>query len=149
MPPTLVERKGDLFQLAPPHAALAHCVSQDLHMGRGIATHFRDTYGRVGQLRQQDRHVGQTAVLYPASASPPAIFYLVTKPRYFHKPTMATLQAALEDMRATCLSHSPPITAVAMPRIGCGLDKLNWGEVRDLLLHVFRDDDMSLHIYYI
>ena len=33
---TFTERQGDLFTDAPPTDALAHCVSQDLRMGKGI-----------------------------------------------------------------------------------------------------------------
>ncbi|RGB26246.1 hypothetical protein C1646_427112 [Rhizophagus diaphanus] len=35
---TLTERQGDLFTDAPPTDALAHCVSQDLRMGKEFET---------------------------------------------------------------------------------------------------------------
>ena len=49
---TLVEVKGDLFK-CPSSSSLAHCVSEDLHMGKGIATIFKKEFGRVDQLKAQ------------------------------------------------------------------------------------------------
>ena len=46
------EVQGDLFS-SPPTSSLAHCVSEDLHMGRGIATLFKKKFGRVGILKAQ------------------------------------------------------------------------------------------------
>lgn len=49
---TFTEKCGDLFT-SPPTASLAHCVSEDLHMGKGIATIFKKEFGRVGELKAQ------------------------------------------------------------------------------------------------
>ncbi len=49
---TFIEVKGDLFK-CPSSASLAHCVSEDLHMGKGIATIFKKEFGRVGELKSQ------------------------------------------------------------------------------------------------
>lgn len=43
---------GDLF-MSPLTSSLAHCVSEDLHMGKGIATIFKKTFKRVEQLKSQ------------------------------------------------------------------------------------------------
>jgi len=44
------EVSGDLFT-SPD--SLVHCVSRDLHMGKGIATEFKKRFGGVDELRQQ------------------------------------------------------------------------------------------------
>lgn len=49
---TFTEKCGDLFT-SPPTASLAHCVSEDFHMGKGIATLFKKEFGRVGELKAQ------------------------------------------------------------------------------------------------
>lgn len=48
----LSEVKGDLFS-CPDSASLVHCVSEDLHMGKGIATLFKQKFGGVGELKSQ------------------------------------------------------------------------------------------------
>ena len=36
------------------------------------------------------------------------------------------------------------ITKVAMPRIGCGLDRLNWDDVRPMIEEIFKDMDIEI-----
>ena len=46
------EIRGDLFQ-CPSSASLAHCVSEDMRMGRGIAKIFKNQFGGVEELKKQ------------------------------------------------------------------------------------------------
>jgi hypothetical protein len=36
------------------------------------------------------------------------------------------------------------ITKLAIPYIGCGLDRLNWDEVKDVIEDVFEDTDVEI-----
>jgi hypothetical protein len=44
------EIQGDLFNSSD---SLVHCVSRDLHMGKGIATVFKAKFGGVDELQSQ------------------------------------------------------------------------------------------------
>lgn len=46
------EMHGDLFS-CPKTASLAHCVSADLRMGKGIASTFKQRFGGVDELKEQ------------------------------------------------------------------------------------------------
>jgi hypothetical protein len=46
------EIQGDLFS-SPSTTSLAHCVSTDMSMSKGIATQFRDNFGRINNLKRQ------------------------------------------------------------------------------------------------
>ena len=46
--------KGDLFS-APSDASLAHCVSEDFRMGKGIATEFKKRFDGVNELLSQSK----------------------------------------------------------------------------------------------
>lgn len=48
----VVEIKGDLFSV-DDGVALAHCVSSDMSMGKGIAVLFRDKFKNVDYLKKQ------------------------------------------------------------------------------------------------
>ena len=52
MPLVFREVRGDLFSVSPS-TSLAHCVSVDLVMSKGIAVEFRDRFGRVDELKSQ------------------------------------------------------------------------------------------------
>ena len=47
---------GDLFS-CDPESSLAHCVSADLHMGKGIAVLFKKKFGCVSELKRQGMHM--------------------------------------------------------------------------------------------
>lgn len=76
---------------------------------------------------------------------PFASSFKVTKEKYFHKPTYNSLQSSLMAMKHHCVSHG--VTSISMPRIGCGLDGLQWPKVRNIIIKVFQDTDMKLTIY--
>ena len=73
------------------------------------------------------------------------IYYLITKTRYFHKPTYDTLRSSLEAMKKHSVDNK--VSDIAMPMIGCGLDKLRWGQVHQILTEVFSDTDVNITVY--
>ena len=73
------------------------------------------------------------------------IFYLVTKQKYFQKPTMKALQSSLEAMRKLCEENQ--IRRLAMPRIGCGLDRLSWEKVAPMIKKTFNGLNIEIEIY--
>ncbi len=38
---------------------------------------------------------------------------------------------------------------LAMPKIGCGLDKLQWSKVREIICDVFKDVDIEILVCYL
>jgi hypothetical protein len=69
------EISGSLFN-APSLSSLAHCVSSDLKMSRGIARVFRHKFGNIDTLRKQDPSVGSLVFLFTGRRF---VYYLVTK----------------------------------------------------------------------
>lgn len=63
------------------------------------------------------------------------IYYLITKQNYWEKPTYEAMNACLATLRNLCLNHGTK--TIAMPRIGCGLDRLKWENVRAAIQRVF------------
>lgn len=140
-----VERKGSVFG-APDDAYLAHCVSADYALGKGIAKDFNEIYCMREKLTKQyppspDR-VGTSLLIED-------VFNLVTKKRFFQKPTIVALRDALTNMKNQC--DALGIKKIAMPRIGCGLDKLPWdgceNSVSNLINEVFGSSDIEVLVY--
>ena len=48
---------------APVPASLAHCVSADMRMGKGIAVEFKKRYGHVEELKEQSKNKQNNWVL--------------------------------------------------------------------------------------
>uniref|UniRef100_A0A182QLX2 Macro domain-containing protein n=1 Tax=Anopheles farauti TaxID=69004 RepID=A0A182QLX2_9DIPT len=130
------EIEGDLFA-APKDHSMAHCVAADLKMGAGIAVRFKQLYGKVEELRAQNIGVGGVAVLAD-DGSQRFIYYLITKKTYNLKPTYDDLSRSLEAMKTHMASNG--VQKLAIPRIGCGIDGLEWGKVKEILNKVFGAD---------
>lgn len=70
------------------------------------------------------------------------VLNLITKERYFHKPTLAAMKAALQKMKEICERES--IYKIAMPTIGAGLDRLKWEDVATQIKNVFEDTEIEI-----
>jgi len=111
-------------------------------MGKGIAVMFKNKFGGVDEIKSQGQKPGGVATLKRGNRH---IYYLVTKEKYFHKPTYNTLKSSLAAMRDHCVSHG--VTNLSMPRIGCGLDGLQWSKVKNIIDEVFKDTDIYVTVY--
>ncbi|KAL3064617.1 hypothetical protein OYC64_000792 [Pagothenia borchgrevinki] len=132
---------GDLFS-CPRDEALAHCISEDCRMGAGIAVTFKKKFKGVEELKEQKKLTGECAVLKRESRF---VYYLITKKKASQKPTYDSLARSLENMRSHCESNS--VTRISMPRIGCGLDKLQWKKVAEILEQIFKPTNISITVY--
>ena len=140
-----VEQYGDIFMDCDPTIALAHTVSLDFHMRKGIAWTFREKFGQVHYLKGQVQAVGQCAFIKHESRW---IFYMVTKQQYFLKPNYFTLEQALQAMRQHL--ERLHIETLAIPGyLACGRDKLDWGRVKQLIHKVFWDSNVTMYVYYL
>ena len=72
------------------------------------------------------------------------VFNLITKRNYWGKPTYLTLNEALQDMKVIATKNN--ITKIAMPLIGCGLDRLEWTQVSKNIQNIFDDTDIEILI---
>ena len=137
------ELRGDLFE-QESSKNLAHCVSADFRMSRGIARIFRDRFGGIEELIALHATVGDTAKLTRGHRH---IFYLITKEKYYHKPTLNSLKKCLLHLKKQVVELG--IISLDIPKIASGLDKIPWTITKQLLLEVFFDLlDFELTVWY-
>lgn len=139
-----LENKQDLFSV-PKEYYLAHCISADFALGAGIAAIFDKKFDMRTKLTKaypnflyeyhKTNMQGQCLLVGN-------VLNLVTKAKYYQKPTYATLYIALCHMRDICQINN--IKKIAMPAIGCGLDRLNWIKVSDMIKTVFKSTDIEI-----
>ncbi|CAG8667090.1 5441_t:CDS:1 [Funneliformis mosseae] len=141
---TLIERKGDLFVDAPSTDALAHCVSQDLRMGKGIADIFKKKFNGVEELKAQKRVVGQVAYLQRDDRY---IFYVITKSGVYDKPTQKDFETSLIELRRMCEKFG--VNGLSIPRIGTGLDGLSLDFVKDSINKAFEGSSVKVTMFYL
>ncbi|XP_013414013.1 O-acetyl-ADP-ribose deacetylase 1 [Lingula anatina] len=136
-----LEKQGDLFSCEET-SSLAHCISADVKMGKGIAVIFKRKFQGEEEIKRQGQTPGGLAVLKRGKRF---VYYLVTKEKYWNKPTYDTLRSSLINMRMHCTENK--VKELCMPKIGCGLDGLQWPRVKEIIKEVFDDSDMKLTVY--
>jgi len=137
----VIEMVGDIFSTSSD-TLLAHCVSADLKMSRRIALQFRRRFGRIQQLRQQEKSVDDVIVLRIEGRT---VFNLIAKLHSWQKPTYKTIFNCLQKLKVLCAENQ--ITKFACPRIGCGLDGLKWEEIRKMLRNIFKNTTTYINVY--
>lgn len=139
---TLIEENRDLFSI--PHGYyFAHCISADFALGAGIAVEFN----KLWNLRNKLKFDLPNGVDKDCCICVDNVLNLVTKRRAYQKPTYDSLRTALEGMRE--IAEEKMIEKIAMPRIGCGLDRLEWNQVREMIEEIFDDMDIEILVCYL
>ncbi len=133
---------GDLFS-ADTGSIMAHCISSDCVMGAGIALEFSRRFPNIKEhCLSLKPKVGDALFYHNGNRG---VFNLVTKKYYHHKPTYYDLERSLVAMKGQLSARGA--VCVAMPKIGCGLDRLNWHKVSSIISSIFSDDDVDIVIY--
>ena len=89
-----------------------------------------------------EKKVGQVAVL---ERKPRFIYYLITKVKVTERPTYYNLKASLEDLKKHCVDNG--VQTLAMPHLGCGLNRLVWGKVKTIICEVFANTKIHITVY--
>lgn len=140
------EEFRDLFGV-PNDYYLAQCISADFGMGKGIAVEFNKhfdiknilTYKYTNFLRYWDDKEDECK---GSCILEGRVFNLITKRNFWSKPTYSTLTRSLEGMKILAVNNG--VNKIAMPLIGCGLDKLEWDKVSEIIKDIFNDTDMEI-----
>lgn len=141
----IIEKKMDLFKL-PLDYTLVHCISQDCAIGRGIAKIFNKKYANMKTKLLKIPRRMPSALLYtvPGKAN---VINMITKENYWNKPTYDNFHKSLKEVKMLCIKNH--IKKLGMPKIGCGLDKLEWDKVRTIIQEEFEDLDIEIVVCYL
>ena len=154
------EVKGNLFELdkcelfpgtTPKDYVLAHCIASDFGMFGGIAKEFvvrKDMKRKLIQWAEEndiseDTVGGTRQSLVGKSIFIQDTYNMVTKPSTAFPPNgYASMFVCLEDVK--CQMEERGQKYLAIPRIGCGIDMLDWEDVKDILEEIFGGTDIKI-----
>lgn len=144
---TLKEIKIDLFEYEPTmqNFYYLHCVSRDFALGLGIAKSFRNKFNLTKEVLTK-------GIIFNNLSLTSNVFNLITKSKYWQKPTYDSLRNALISVKKTIFAlngNNTRDTQLIMPKIGCGLDKLMWKNVKNIIKEVFDDTELDIVICYL
>lgn len=124
----------------------AHCISRDYALGAGIAVEFDKRYDMRNRLLKLAEEKPET--LDEKCIEVENVFNLITKEKYWQKPSYKSLEESLLEMKKK-LSKNKNIKKLVIPKIGCGLDRLSWDKVEPMVQELFKDLDIELVVCYL
>jgi O-acetyl-ADP-ribose deacetylase (regulator of RNase III) len=134
LPMVYRETRKDLFTVNRNKYSFAHCISKDCKMGAGIAVKMKGVFN-LFTLK---------ANIFPSVIFYNNVYNLVTKDKFYDKPTYESLEATLILMKDLAVKNRTK--KIAMPKIGCGLDRLDWKIVKELIQRTFKDTNIEILI---
>ena len=143
----ITEIPGDLF--SAKNVTYIQCISADIACGKGIAVAFNHHFDTKNKLKTKYENkilthwdagnIGFAVLEHP-------VINLITKCRYFDKPTEQSLRNALHDAVRLCKEYD--IHEIAMPYIASGLDRMNWQtQVKPIIVSEFQETDIIITVY--
>lgn len=141
---TIREEKRDLFTV-PQGYYLAHCITGDCSLGVGLAKHFDNVYNMRKKLilNYGWENVDEDLRNYVGEALPiDNVFNLVLKKDISKKPKYKKLRRCLLDMAEQM--DNLLITKLAIPKLACGHEGLEWEQVRAIIEEVFEDSNVDI-----
>lgn len=137
------EKVMDLFAVHPTYS-IAHCISADFKMCKGLSVHIKNKFGDASpQLSNLIPRVGEAI---PINIGSRIIYYLITKQKYFDKPTHKNIKTALQNLHKT-MKHLHD-HKLAIPTLTSGLEKRNWSITKQIIYSEFKNSNIELLICY-
>lgn len=145
---TINEEKGNLFDL-PSEYVLVHCISHDCALGAGIAAEFERRFKIKNLLKEfiQIKKIPYYPHVIWTHAVGCFVLNMITKEKYWHKPTREDFELELDDLVELCENSN--VHKLGMPRIGCGLDRLQWSWVKSKIEEKFANMDIDIQVRYL
>ena len=124
---------ADLLSM-PVYYNIAHCIPADFTVYGVTAQRIDDVYDLVDLIKHDYMDwevrpdVGDVNYLKN-------VFTLFATPKKYARPSMEDLRKCVANLAQECVDLG--IMHLAMPRIGCGHNKLKWDEVKDMICEEF------------
>lgn len=138
--------KGNMFDYITENDYIAHCISGDFALGAGIAKEIDKRYN-IRSILLNDPFYKRYSDGKGYVIKIDHVFNLVTKEKYWDKPSYTNLEKSLDILAQMLNRHH--IDTIHMPKIGCGLDKLSWKIVFPIIIRIFNQYNINGCIYYL
>ncbi|KAK5639206.1 hypothetical protein RI129_011698 [Pyrocoelia pectoralis] len=116
-------------------------------MSEGLAYEFEKKFKHKIKLLNENLKLHNLGIIMENNR---AIYYLVTKINHWDKPTYSDLFKTLVKLKNHLIMNDQ--YSISLPRLGCGLDKLNWAIVKEIIEYIFRNTKihsmLCSYLYY-
>ena len=121
--------------------SIGHCISADAQMSKGFAQFLSERIPRLRRTCRRANLLKDQVLPFWDSSSRRYYYNLVTNAKYSDKHDLQFLATTLQIMQAHATMHG--ISLIAIQKIRCGLDQMNWQDVVKLLRAIFAYSDIQ------
>ena len=114
-------------------------------MSRGFAQFLSERVPRLKRTSRRANLLKDQVFSFWESSSRRYIYNLVTKEKFSDKPELETLATTLQNKQAHATMHG--VSTIAIPKVACGLDQMNWQDVVKLLRTFFAYPEKQIVVY--
>ena len=107
--------------------SIGHCNSAIARMSKGFAQFLSERVPRLRRTCRRANLLKDQVFPFWDSSSRRYIYNLVTKEKYSDRTDLQTLATTLQSMQSHAATHG--VSTIAIPKIGCGLDQMNWQDL--------------------
>ncbi len=113
---------------------LVHCMNISLSTSKGIVIEIEKRFKIKEKIKEK---YDKKDIIIGSCLITDNVANLITKNRVYDKPTYESLTNCLKNLYNYCNENN--IKTLIMPKIGCGLDRLNWDKVKKILIDIFKN----------
>ncbi len=129
--------------------ALVNTVNTVGVMGKGIALSFKksfpvvfDEYKKAIELGTFE--IGKVQVVSTGRLGPEYVINFATKKHWRHPSKLEYIRTGLTDLKQKI--HDYKIESISIPPLGCGNGKLEWNDVKPLMVSILEDVSLGVDI---
>lgn len=142
------EIKGNILDDRYKYIAIG--VTADFSMGAGVALALNEKFdisNNIKQYANKEKITRPSVVTFKDEETGTLIFNLVDKKNRYEKLSYENLYKCIDILKEELKKEHIPY--IVMPRIGCGMDKLEWDIVKNHIETVFKDTKIDVLILHI
>ena len=119
---------------------IEHTISSDAEMRKGFANTISK---RIPLFKDYCRkRLFDTGGIITFRTDDNFVYNLITKANHYEKPTTDTIKTTLLAIRDHALGLI--LSCIAMPKIACGLDGMEWKEISSLIEQAFKNSGITI-----
>ena len=122
---------------------IAHTISSDAEMRKSFANTISKRIPLLKDYcKSRNCDIGDIITF---RADNNLVYNLITKANHYEKPTIDTIETTPLAMRDHALGLN--FCCIAMPKIACGLDGMDWREISFLIEQTFKNSGITIYVY--
>lgn len=126
---------------------VAHSISNDWALGKGVAKLLDREFSIKKYYYNNFEKTKVTDVFCTNTVF--SLYNLITKEHFWDKPTYDSITDTLVNLKISIIENKLNNYELIMPRIGCGLDKLDWAIIKSIIEDILLDTVPNITICFV